>query len=289
MRPSTGQINLEFLAAALIYLGALGGIVLVGQGALPDFTAETQEASLNLEARQISSRLLNAPGRQDYTGRTNWEKNGTTVRHATSVGLASGFKQVERDKLLRLRTINPVRGSKNYLNYSQFKRITGADHQYRFNFTWMPVIETSESFRRGNGDTVTPEIQEPDINDADGDPTYYGRSGNDIHYGFHMLNGTPYRFLVTSHNGIYNTTYVSADWDFQGHTPLGTGDEFGRGSDRFTVQRFQNREEEPGSLLMASQNLKSFGAALSNESRIITLHRYAVMEGEPLRVKVLAW
>lgn len=277
-----GQVNLEFLGAAFIYIAALGALILSGQNALPDFTGDTKTASLNLEARQLSTTLLTTPGRQDFNGGANWQKNNTTVSHATSLGLASGFKQVEREKLMRLRTANPRDSGFNYFNYSQFKQVNNADNQYRFNFTWMPVIETPESFTRGNGDSLSPTINEPDTG-------YYRSAGNDIHYGSESLNGTTYHFLVTSHNGVYNTTYVSESWDFQGRTPLGEEDSFTKAGDRFTVERFQNRAEEPGALLVLSQNMKQFGASIDSNTKVISLYRYAVLEGEPLRVKVLAW
>jgi hypothetical protein len=281
---NTGQINLEFVAATFIYLGALGALVTAGQGILPEFTSNSEMASLNLEARQVSTNLLTTPGRQDFTGKTNWEKNETTIGNTTSIGLATGFKNVDREKIEQLRTANP-RSGRNYFNYSQFKRVANADNQYQFTFTWMPVIETPDSFTRGNGASNTPSINEPNTD-------YYRSAGNQVHYGTEALNGTRYYFLVTSHNGIYNTTYVtppSDAWNFQGYSPLGTGETFGENADEFTIQRFQNRENRPGTLLVVSEELKTFGANVDSDSRVINLYRYAVMEGEPLRVKVLAW
>ncbi|MFB6147706.1 MAG: hypothetical protein ABEJ66_02370, partial [Candidatus Nanohaloarchaea archaeon] len=236
-----GQINLEFMAAAFIYISAHGALFMASQNAMPSFTASAGEASLNLEARQVSSKLLNTPGRQDFTGGTNWQKNSTTIDHTTSVGLASSFKHIEREKIMALRTVDPLRGGRNYLNYSQFKRVTNADHQYRFTFTWMPVIETPESFTRGEGGKLSPPILEPET-------AYYSSAGNEIHYGTHLLNGTTYHFLVTSHDGVYNTTYISLDWDFRNHAPHGTGDSFGPSGDAFNVTAFQNRQEEPGAM-----------------------------------------
>lgn len=281
---NAGQINLEFVAATFIYLAALGALVTAGQGILPEFTSNSEMASLNLEARQVSTKLLTTPGRQNFTGETNWEENETTIGNTTSIGLATDFKQVDRDKIRQLRTANP-RSGRNYFNYSQFKRVANADNQYQFTFTWIPVIETADSFTRGTGASNTPSIDEPDTD-------YYRSAGNRVHYGSEVLKGTRYYFLVTSHNGIYNTTYITTTpvgWDFRGYPPLGTGDTFGQGADEFTIQRFQNRQEKPGTLVLVSEELKTFGANVDSDSRVINLYRYAVMEGEPLRVKVLAW
>ncbi|MFB6291921.1 MAG: hypothetical protein ABEI58_00845 [Candidatus Nanohaloarchaea archaeon] len=286
-----GQIHIEFLAAAFIYLIALAALVTLGSGAMPSFSGDVTEASLNLEARQVSTKMLSNPGGHSYSGGgTDWEANNDTVREANAVGLADGFLDLERDKIMRLRTINPRNNDFNYLNYSQFKDITGADHQYRFNFTWMPVIETHRTFTKGQGDSVSPSITEPQIRDADGDLTYYGRAGNEIHYGSAVLRGKTYNFLVTSHNGVYNTTYVSRTWDFRNERIFGRGDRlYEYPGEYYVLDSFQNREDEPGSILVLQSHLKTFGASIDDDSQVIRLQRFATMESEPLKVEVWTW
>ncbi len=286
-----GQIHIEFLAAAFVYLIALAALVTLGSGAMPSFSGNVEEAALNLEARQISTKILTNTGSHDHTGGgTNWESDNDTVREADAVGVANDFMELERDKIMRLRTINPRTNGFNYLNYTQFKELTGADHQYRFNFTWMPMIETHKTFTKGEGDSVTPPITEPDIRDSDGDLTYYGRADNEIHYGSATLNGNTHNFLVTSHDGIYNTTYVSRNWDFQDGQIIGRGDLVSEYSGQsFVVTSFQNREDDPGSLLILQKHLKTFGASIDDDSQVIRLERFATMENEPVRVVVWAW
>lgn len=283
MSSSKGQINIEFLAAALLYLGALAALVLVGSGTVPEFTASMDRASLNLEARQISTKVLTTSGSYDFgSGGSNWQKNNTTIEHMDSFGLASDYLEIERDKLMDIRSFNPRRNDFNYFNYSQFKQVTDADNQYRFKFTWMPIAETHRSFTRGDPPS-DPPIQEPST-------SYYTSSGNRIHYGKKTLNGRDYHFLVTSHDGVYNTTYVSRNWDFEGFPPEGIGDTFSRYPDRsFTIENIQNRPEKPGAMLVLSQHLKTFGANVDTDSRVVSMNRYALMEGEPVKVRVLTW
>lgn len=280
-----GQVNIEFLGAAFIYLASLGALILASQSILPEFSSNVHQASLNLEAKQVSDKLLTTPGRHSFGGeRTKWQKNDTTIEHTSSIGLASNHLVLERQKIMNLRTINPQGSSTNYFNYSQFKEVTGVRHQYRFKFTWMPVVETNGSFTKGEGLQNTPSIVEPDSD-------YYNQSGNTIHYGSEELNGNQYRFLVTSHNDVYNTTYVSEDWDFQTNTegPVGVDGTFNLNSESFKVESFQNRDEDKGSLLVLSQQLKTFGANLESGTEVISLDRYASMENEPVKVRVWTW
>ncbi len=282
-----GQINLEFLAAAFIYMAALGGIVLAGQGVLPAFTGDVKEASLHLEARQVSTEMLTTPGAHSFpeVDEQEWEYNDTTIEQTTSFGLASDFLVVERDKLESIKTVDH-REEDNYFNYTQFRDVTDADHQYRFEFTWMPLINTSGSFTRGEGDQNDPEIDEP-LSGERGE--YYNTSGNVVHYGKETLNRRDYYFLVTSHDGVFNTTYVSETRDFQGRSPIGVGDTFTHGDEPFEIERFQNRENKPGTMLIVSRHIKTFGSNPGEETRVVNLNRYAVMDNEPLKVKTLVW
>ncbi len=281
-----GQINLEFLAAALLYLGALGTIVVLSSGTIPEFTEDMERASLNLEARQISTKILTTSGHHSFgSGGPNWHSNNTTVDNIEAFGLASDYLQVERDKISRMKTANPRKGF-NYFNYTQFKNVTGVDNQYRFNFTWMPIVETPRSFTRGSAPFAAkdgkPNITEPSTG-------YYIASGNDIHYGSSTLNGRTYNFLVTSHDGVYNTTYVSNNWDFGGYPPLGIDDNINLYGEEYRIRSIQNRPDEPGSMLILGQHLKTFGASVDSDSTVTSMQRFALLEGEPLRVRVLAW
>jgi len=200
--------------------------------------------------------------------------------------VASGHLELERDKITQLRTVNPRSSSTNYFNYSQFRDVTDADNQYRFEFTWMPIVDTHRSFLRGNGGDESPIITEPDSD-------YYDRAENEIHFGEKSLGGNRHYFLITAYDGVYNTTYVSDDWNFDDSTstvgPLGSGDTFELYGESFRVESFQNRENDRGALLFLSQDIKTFGASVDSDAEVISLDRYASMEGEPIKVRVLAW
>ncbi|MFB6145585.1 MAG: hypothetical protein ABEJ99_03705 [Candidatus Nanohaloarchaea archaeon] len=277
---SKGQINLEFLAAAAFYLIALGIIVAMNTQVLPHYSHEAGKASLNLEARSITNDMLSNPGRHDYgTGGTNWEENSSTIHDVTAFGLADDFMDVKRDKIMNLSTVGDDR-----FNYTQFKDVTGAKNQYRFSFTWYPTIQTYRSFQRGSPPN-SPDITEP----YDNTEAPYNLTDNIVHYGEITMQGRSYRFLVTARNGVYNGTYISSTWDFYNKEPVGPGDTFQLYDTNYTVARFQNRENQPGALLVLKKHLKTFGAHISQNSVVMKLNRYAVMDGEPLRIEVWSW
>lgn len=270
---------MEFLSAALIYLIALGGLLTLGANTLPSLTGDIERSSLNLEARRVSTQLLTEPGHQNFTGNSSWEMNDTTVENTVSPGIASGFLEVDREKLERLKSIE-VR-QQGFLDYSDFKSSTGVEHQYRFRFTWMPIVETPGSFTKGNPPD-DPPVQEP------GDSSY-AAANNEVHYGSAAMKGNHYRFLVVAHDATYDTVYVSRDWDFRSSVAAERGDSFSLYGDNFTVKRFQNREREPGAMLVLSSHVKTFGAGIDSDATVVKLERFASLEGEPLKTEVWAW
>lgn len=493
-----GQINLEFLSAAMVYLLALGSLMTIGSGALPNFSNNIDQASLNMEAKQLTERVMTHTGyTESYGGIEDWHENKTTLAGVSGFGLANSsdeFMVLDRDKIQKLKSFPR---NNQYFNYSQFKNITGAENQYKFNFTWKPVVETYRSYNRGdfhtgngigywkldgvsgnvkdqwnnhhgqprppgsgptrgvagvdstnafrfdasndeyvitNDDVLIPDrysiftwikglesqqesgwnIYSGGFNDKvllgvqyfDGTPrtgilirnaaddgwhqvwstssshelldgdwhhygaavnrdtgtvkiyldgklikqdtipdhfsgsrkviigsmnpggfhftgkldefriydralsdrevkklyeepvqpnilppknSYYNTSANIVHFGNQTLNGDSYRFLVTSHDGRYNTTYVSKDWNFSFSDPLGMHDSFKLHDENFTVDRIQNQGSQPGSVVVLGQHLNTFGPHVDSDSTVIKLDRYAIMDGEPLRIEVLAW
>lgn len=276
-----GQINFEFLAAATLYLIALGAIITSGSDILPRYQGEADRASLNLEAQSLTNQLLTEPGKHTFEGSgTNWEKNSSTVESIDSLGLADGFMELNRSKIESLSTVGNSTGGR--LNYSTFKQVTEMDKQYRFRFTWIPTVDTNRSFTKGYPPSDPPIIE----------PTteLYKRADNEVHYGEIDLRGVKYYFLVTSHNGAYNTAYFVTEpdeWDFSNSAALGKDEVFS--SDRYRVKGFQNRADDPGSLLTLSKQIKTFGASLDSDSTTIKMNRYAEMENEPLKLEVWTW
>lgn len=293
-----GQINLEFLSATFIYLIALGILLSVGSNALPNLSGSTQEASLHLEAKRITDKMLSSPGSQEFSGNSSWEMNETTINSVSSFGLASDYKEIEREKIEKISTIDPRSGEER-LNYSVFKRLTEADNQYRFNFTWHPIVETPDSFTRCN---PPDRIVEPV--DCDGiQDTIYENSGNTVHWGSEEIDGDKYYFLLASHNGIYDTAYAidnesrydgdsdgTMEWNFsESSGPLNLSNSVDVIESETRIQSFQNFENEEGSMMVLERHLKTFGANPDSDSQVVNLERAAIMDGEPVRIKVLTW
>lgn len=499
-----GQINLEFISAAVIYIIALFGLITVGSNVLPGFTSNIDDASLNMEAYHISNQVLTQAGHSAANGGTeDWHQNPTTLNQITSFGLSDSsdtLLHLDRDKLRKIRSY-PRDQPAEYFNYSQFKDVVNAEHQYLFNFTWTPIIYTHQSYHRENladarhglaryrlerenglveeiwndyeGETeshsgidgpergvtgvqntdafrfdnsdrdyiisqnqvlipekysiftwVKGEQSEQDdtwiyaggfdrraglvMQQTDGSPRvgvtvrnedddgwngvwylgenilddewhhigatvdrntgtvqiyidgelvkegsmpdhwegsrniilgsfddradtqhafhgkldefriyekalskeevedlyyeqltpyivppntdYYRSSENIVRYGNETLNNRDYKFLVTAHNGVYNTTYVSEEWDFSSASPLGADDSFTLYGDKtFRIAKIQQETPDPGSTIVLNQHLKTFGPDIDSDTTVIRMDRYGIMESEPVRVEVLAW
>lgn len=272
-----GQINLEFLAAAGFYLIALGALITAGSDILPQYSQNADRASLNLEARSVTNQLMTEKGTHNYSGGgSDWESNANTIQNTTSIGLASEFLEIERDKLNGLSTISR---SGEEINYTRFKDITDAKNQFKFEFIWMPTVQTIQSYVRTNPPD-NPNITEPS------NPSYQ-EADNRIHYGEITLEGQSYKFLVTAHDGVYDEAYISNDWGFQTEDPYKTDEEIP--GVPFEIDSFQNREQKPGSLLVLREQLKTFGANIDSDSIVTTFQRFGTLEGEPLKIKVWTW
>jgi hypothetical protein len=110
------------------------------------------------------------------------------------------------------------------------------------------------------------------------------------------LNGSNFNFLITAHDGIYNTTRVREnDWDFLGEPYYGENDYILLDDYNFTVERFQNREDERGASIILGNTFKSFGPNPEGvDQSVIKLNRYAALDVEdseyqPVRMEVLSW
>lgn len=276
-RNRKAQINLEFLAAAGFYLIALGAVITAGSEILPQYSQESDQAALNLEARSLTNQLMTERGAHTYNGGgTNWESNIDTIQNTTSIGLASDFLKLERDKVEALSTVSK---SGEKMNYTHFKDITEAENQYRFEFIWMPTVQTNQYFTRTNPPD-DPDIIEPAYSS-------YDNADNRIHYGKVTLEGTPYMFLVTAHDGIYDRAYISNNWDFENSVPRQINEELPNSP--FEIYSIQNRERQPGSLLILNQTINTFGASTDSDSIVTTFQRFGTMNGEPLKIKVWTW
>ncbi len=273
-----GQINIEFLASALLYILAVGVLMTSASNLLPSYSDQADKSSLNLEAKSVTDVMLSAPGSHTFgSGGADWQKNQNTIRNIESFGLAKDFLELEREKIRRLSSVN---FTDKRLNYSKFRDLMGITNQFRFKFTWRPTIDTNKSFTRGDPPS-SPNIDEPN-------QPVYSNADNTVQYGSADLEGTNYNFLVTSHDGAYNAIYVSiGNWDFN------TAGRFERGQEIYStgyiVESFQNRAENQGSLVLLKDHLKTFGARIDTSSTVVKLQRFASLEEEPIRIEVWTW
>ena len=507
-----GQINVEFLAAALLYMLVLGSILTIGSDALPDFSEDASRASLNTEAYKLTTQMLKEPGYSTaYGGTTAWHDNAFTVTNTVAFGLTDNsedFNRIDESKLNKLESFdrNPPRN----FSYDDFKNVTGVENQYLFNFTLKPILLTEKTFtkdlsrrlgadlaayypleetsgavkdisgnnndgtnngavrgvsgkfhtngtnfyygtnagpntcandcymsmpdskdfsmhedftatawvkykeganddhiifgkgnhsdeywefsttedgggdddrlrfkidsgldnddaetyystqslkedtwhhvaliRRGNKieffiDGESAGVASKDLNEGEKtvnptgpfaigslknaetegwngtidevrvynkslnseelqqlmetpavvrepDDSEYESSENEVHYGKKKIGSKRYHAIQVSHEGLYDTAYLSDSWNFTNADPKGVGESFSLHGSNLKVSSFQNRDQTPGSMLVLSKHLKEFGPNVDSDSTVIRLDRYALLNGEPLQIKVLVW
>ena len=279
-----GQINIEFLAAAGLFILTLLTLITANQ-ALPGYSQGMDQMELNLEAKTVTDTILTEEGHHTYgESGPNWDKNQSTLENTEAFGLAQENHVIDRTKLESLKTTT-VDGT-TALNYSQFRNATGVENQYNFEFVLMPTVQTNLSYIKGSPPS-NPDIEEPELES-------YALADNRVHYGQISFEGRQFNMLVTSHDGVYDTMYVNngitEEWDFTNPNPAepySVGDRITENG--FQVESFQNRQNDEGSLVVMSRSIKEFGPTPNPDTTVITLDRYAVLAGEPLRMEVAVW
>lgn len=263
-----------------IVLITLVSVLSIDSGKLTEFRSTAESSSHNMEIYSVTEDVLSTPGYHTQgSGGENWQYNADSV---TRFGLATDYLTVKESKINALTTT----GNSGF-NYSQFRGLMDVDNQYHFTFTWMPIVETPKTYTKSESPL---SIDEPQSSD-----TSYTNAENTVHYGNFQLEGENYWFLVTAHNGQYDTLRVSPDRDFRGERKLNSGDSFVIENYNFTVEKLQNRDRSPGSSVILSNELNSFGPSSEGvDQRVIKLNRFAVLdkpltEDEPLRIEVLSW
>ncbi|MFQ3308205.1 MAG: hypothetical protein ACI977_000433 [Candidatus Nanohaloarchaea archaeon] len=272
-----GQSTIEFLGTSMMFIALLGTIIMVASDSLPRFDSEVEEASLNMELQTLTTKMLTQPG-ETTGGSSDWERNPDLIE---TFGLADKSGEVERSKI---QALDDSSNSPSTLNYTEFRSTENIENEYRMVFTWYPIVESSKTFTRTNSPS---KIQEPTTSE-------YTDDGNTVHYGSAMINGQDMKFLVTSHDNVYDTVYISPEWNFLNAEPRVEGEVVDIQGQNFTVSEFQNRDENPGNLVIFSKNLNDFGAIQGQASTVIKLNRYAILKDVgsddfPLKIEVLAW
>ena len=274
-----GQSTIEFLGISMLFIIAITATTFTLTDEIPDFENSIQESSKNMEMYTLTEKMLKNPG-LDRDKNQNWEENPNKT---VQTGLANENLVLQIDKINALSTT----GS-NKLNYTRFRKIQDIENQYNFRFVWLPVIETSSTFTRTEPPS-NPDIKEPTS-------AGYSNSENRVHYGQTEIGGDNYRYLITAHNGIYDTARITQnDWNFIGEIPKEVGDELQMNNSQFTIQSIQNRNRRPGTSIILNRTMKNFGPQPDTETGEVTkLNRYAVLNApatdrHPVRLEVLAW
>lgn len=281
-----GQITIEFLLSTLFVLIILSTLLFFSADRVADIEDVSRPAEVTMEARRISTHMITSSGHHTFgNGGDDWEKNGSTLENIDSVGLASEFHVLEREKIENLTSY-----SSDGLNYTVFRRVMENENQYRFIFTYLPVVHTSESYIRGSPPEY-PNITEPQSSE-------YISSGNNVRYGDLTIGGIKYNFLVTSHGGTYDTVYrnrhTSDRWNFTDSPTFQVGQEMELDNRNFTVRTIQNTDQKSGSMVLLSRQFKIFGPSFDATSSIEKMNRYAVLNEtgtdlQPVRLEVFAW
>jgi hypothetical protein len=278
-----GQSTIEFLGALILFIVVVIGSLSVISDRMPTFERDVNDASQNMEMYTLTNKLMRTPGyHEEGTGGFNWEESSSTTSQVERIGLAEDFHALSIEKIKALSTVG-----ENKLNYSQFQDVTGVENQYRLRFVWMPVVTTSKSFERGEGEKAS--INEPDT-------SFYSILGERIHYGSFEVNGSSFNFLVAEDSGIYNVTYISqGDQNFEQDDRRLKGDSAVLNGYNFTVEEFQNREMTPGAALILKHELKTFGPGVDETAiDVKKIKRYGSLEMPDtdesiVRLEVLSW
>lgn len=283
-----GQINFEFLVAAIVYLSAIGG-VLFASSAIPSFQSSTERANSHMEARAISNHLITQPGYYETsTTGTDWEESEKRIKNLESVGLADSSHRINRQKLEQLQTVT-VQEPETKVNYTRFREIMDVENEYKLTFVWFPTSDTHRDFTKGNPPSDPDEDGQTETFIEPKEESYAERAGNKVNYGQLSLRGVTYNILVASHNETYDTVRINNNgWDFEDNTKLSEGQTRDLGNQEYTLHRIQNRDREQGAAVMFKKEIKEFGSSPGNKETV-RLARYATMSSYPLRVEVLAW
>lgn len=283
---SQGQVTIEFLLSSIFFIIMLSTLLYFVVDYVPEVQEASRPAEVTMESRRISSQLLTSPGHHSYgPGGTDWEKSSSKLNEIDSVGLASDYHVLERSKISNLTSY-----SSSGLNYTVFRELTDVDNQYKFIFTYLPIVHTSESYLR----TEPPEF--PNITEPES--TQYSLSGNTVRYGDISIGNIKYNFLVTSHGGTFDTVYKnrhSVDrWNFTDSSNYESGEEIKLDGRNFTLRSIQNKGDETGSMFVLSRQFKNFGPSFDATASIEKMNRYGVLnetgtEVQPVRVEVFAW
>ncbi|MDY6770910.1 MAG: hypothetical protein SV186_03050 [Candidatus Nanohaloarchaea archaeon] len=271
-----GQISIEYTAGALLFFSAILFVVSGVLGTLPRFTDTIDENSIETEAWTLSTLLISTQGRWESGPRsgTQWQQHTGNI---SRVGLLGQDGSLEREKIRAFVS----------LRYERLKVLLKTGKDLNIEFTEFVVADTSQSFTKptATGDIGT-VLTQPDSQ-------AYQDANATVHYGTVTLNGDERHFLVTAHQGVYDTIYISQDWNFTDAIRLGPN---GNRVLSFNGRRYRIQTSESGifqsngQTVIFSRPMGRVGRRTPTaEPQIINVRRFASMDGKPVRIDMEIW
>lgn len=240
-----GQITLEFTGSMIFFLIVLVSALTITLSDLPQFYDQTESTEKHLEAKSFSDTLL------------TWDEEP---------GLAS------KDTDSKYLSLNKTRISE--VNFSEINSSLNPEFTYYLNFTEYEIVETHNTFVRGNP---------PDNTWVEPDDSCYNNAQNIVHY------NNAKTFLVVACSGDYDRVYNTTNpKDFN------TSNSYAKVSTNLDASDIQNRPNEPGASFVIERKLGSISSTnrdtLEDLGERIKLNRYAYTnENSLVKVEVIAW
>lgn len=270
-----GQSTLEFMGSLVLFVVAVIAVLSIATDEIPAFYDSAEISEKNLEARHMTEYMLTS------------EESGPEIAEGY---MELGLENLEED----------IGAGPDYYNYTDLREDLGLSHTYNIQFTRFPIVETHQTFIRGDPPKDDPLIFEPDADE-------YQVADNRVHYGKLYFDGSYSAFLVTAVDGEYNGVYHHAEdqqnfWYDWNEEPKREGDHIITATGRnMTIEAIQNRDSRPGAMIVLREEIEHgdgreyFGVDdEAAEGEVEKINRYPMVEDplgstEPVRMEVLVW
>lgn len=269
----TGQISIDYIAGALIFLGAVLFLMSTILNTVPEVEQIQEEDDLQLTAWGLSEVVMHDTGywTNGSADGTDWHRH---VANTTTLGLQHADSEGEGVSMQKLDTLRD-------LPTETLHDILGTDRSVNIAFTLLADIDTYRSFRRGNPPGFLTE------------PSYQYPPSTPVQYGSATLNGTQRYVLLADENEQYTQLYTSTSWDFSDSNTtfhnlteetVITIDEIQYLVDRVAIQI------SDGNVLLLRRDLGRAGAVPpASTNDIVQIKRYNTVNGNVLEAVFRVW
>lgn len=272
-----GQINIEYIGAAILFFLGVGVVIFVGINILPEYQDDIESQAKYYEAQRVTTQMMATEG---FTladaGANNWSYSDPRAQWVDDFGLKNEEGELSKEKIERLSNSDEL----GKVNYTQFRNVADVENQYHFKFISRPVFEYNGSFMRTDP-PEDPEIIEPEED--------YQFKDNRVVYGENRYLGDVYRYLIVSEDLEYDRVYFSEDWNFTDSDPVHLGETVDLHDRELVLDHVTNVENSPGSFALLEKQIHEFGAPVGAADERLTIRRFDIMSGEPLEIEVMVW